>query len=123
MDKQRVIFKDANIEITENLITIGRNHYDVDSISFVTMFEKFGGFRPLGWLIVIVGVFLMPFYGVGLIVMMVAWVWFQKVKYVIQVVASHKEQEIFHTPKLTYAKEVLAALNKAVDISFIRRSQ
>lgn len=122
MDEEKVFFNDSVVQVKQSELIIGSNQYDMSSINFVNIVEKFGGFTIIGWLLVLVGVVTLSFYGVGFIIMLLAYVYFPSRKYAIRIMFNGKETDVLKSKNLEYIGLVKKAINDAIDISITNRT-
>ena len=121
MGGEKVIFNDSLVEVKQSTLIVGSHQYDMSSINFVNLVEEFGGFTVIGWLLVLSGIITLPFYGVGFIIILLAYVYFPSRKYAIRIMVDGKETDILKSKNLEYIKVVKKAINDAIDMSIASR--
>lgn len=121
MSDEKVFFKNSSIQVTQSKLIIDENQYEIDTMNFVNLVDQFGGFTLLGWLFILIGVALLPMYGSGVIVMLLAYVYFSKKKYALKIMINKKQTEILNSKNLKYLQEIKHAIDEAIDISMANR--
>ena len=122
MNEEKVFFNDSLVEVKQSTLIVGSDQYDMNSINFVNLVEEFGGFTAIGWLLVLVGIVTLPFYGVGFIIMLLAYVYFPSRKYAIRIMVHGKETDVLKSKNLEYIGLVKKAINDAINMSIANRT-
>jgi hypothetical protein len=122
MEAEKIFYRDEYILVSQNKLLVGADRYDIDKINHVKAEEQFSGFTFLGWIVFILGVITLPVYGIGVVVILFAYMYFPNTKYVIKILFQGKLVTVLKTKDLEHIKKVKRALNEAIDISMAHRA-
>ena len=112
--EEKKIFVDSEIEVTPSKFITKKRTYEISDIHFVTMSEGIGGFKVIGWILIILGILLLPYYGFGLIIMIQAFVWFSKPRYALKIITEGTEKTVLYSNSKRYVMQIVDAINKAM---------
>ena len=122
MSNSQIFYQDSSVIVTQSKLIIGKNQYDIDKMNFAHLEEQFAGFTLIGWLVAIIGVITLPVYAIGVVILVLAYVYFPRKKYVITIMLHKKKTPILKSGNLEYIKKVKKAVDQAIDISMAQRA-
>lgn len=122
MSSSQIFYQDSSVVVTQSKLIIGKDQYDIDKMNFAHLEERFAGFTLIGWLVAIIGVVTLPVYAIGVVILVLAYVYFPRKKYVITILLNKKKTPIFKSIDLEYVKKIKKAIDQAIDISMAQRA-
>lgn len=115
IQQERVFFQDSNVTITQSRYIANGTTYAMRNISSVDVFKV-----PLKYtaetILIILGVGLLPLFGLGLIFIIWAIIMSNKKKpnYAVRITTNAGETNSFISPEKEYIQKIVNAINEAI---------
>lgn len=122
MEAEKIYYRDDHILISESKLLVDAERYEMDKINHARVEEQFSGFTVVGWIVFILGIITLPVYAVGVVVIVLAYLYFPNTKYVVKVLFHGKLIKVLKTKDIERVKAVKRALNEAIEKSMAKRA-